>query len=82
MNPYILLTQLSPEDFGLTTTKEIEEALAEFGCKALISKNIKGDDVIYATAPKLRVMSNMCENVDLPGIVVKYTDIFDQFVEM
>lgn len=82
MNQYILLNQLAPEDFGLTNTEEILEALEEFGCKALVSKDIQGNDVLYATAPRLKMLSNMCEAVDLPGIVVRYTDIFDQFVEM
>ena len=82
MFKYILLNALSPEDFGLDTTEEIVEALEEFGCKHLYSHSTTGQTTVYAVANDPDVLVRMCETVELPGTVLEYTAVFDQFMEI
>jgi len=78
MSKYILLSAMSPDQFGLSTFAEIEEALAEFGASTLISHQPNGESVVYAVANTKEALLRMCETVDLPGIVLEYTAIYDQ----
>ena len=78
---YLLLCPLSPELFNLETFDEIEEALDEFGCGMLLSKNTNDEVIAFAGATTQEALEQMCTAVNLPGIAVKITEVFDQFVE-
>jgi len=81
MTKYLLLTPLIPKYFSIDTFEEIKEALAEFGCQYIISKDPMGDNILFATAKSLKIIVNMVEIVNLPGVVVECTSVYDQFVE-
>ena len=78
MAKYILLSPLTPEHFGLDNPLEILEALNEFGCGMLFSSFPDGRSVYYATSNNQDALTRMCETVQLPGIVLEYTAIYDQ----
>ena len=78
MSKYILLTPLVPEFFAIDTHEELIEALAEFGCSYLLSHFPNGDTCYFATATTKDALTNMCATVDLPGIALEYTSVYDQ----
>jgi len=68
---------LNPEDFQCTYD-EMLEALAEFGVQVLASSNTLGNTVVYAVSDSADTLTSMCEQVELPGVIVEYTSIYDQ----
>ncbi len=78
MAKYILLAPLAPDMFGLQEHDELLEAVNEFGCDLLVSHFPNGDYVAFATASKQETLTNMTTTVELPGIVLEYTAVFDQ----
>ena len=79
MSKFILLNPLNPDDFSCTYEQMIE-ALEEFGVKTLISSDTLGNPVVYAVSSNKDTLINMCETVELPGIVLEYTAVYDQAV--
>lgn len=77
---YILLNAMTPEDFGLDNPTDLIEAVEEFGCKVLKSHDTTGQTTYYAISDTPEAMINMTETVELPGIVLEYTAVFDQFL--
>jgi hypothetical protein len=75
---YILLTPLIPDMFGMNTYDEITEALEEFGCGSLTSTDPLGNTVMFAISATQNALTNMTEQVELPGIVLEYTAVYDQ----
>jgi hypothetical protein len=75
---YILLSPLVPEFFGITSHEELLEAVTEFGCDLLLSHFPNGDYVAFAVSTTKDALTNMCATVDLPGIVLEYTSVYDQ----
>jgi hypothetical protein len=78
MTKYILLTPLTPEAFTIETHDELLEAVNEFGCDLLVSHFPDGNTCSFATANNKDVLIRMCETVELPGIVLEYTAVYDQ----
>jgi hypothetical protein len=78
-NRYILLNALNPDDFSCTYGEMIE-ALEEFGVQTLFSSDTLGNTTAYATAKNKETLLSMCETVELPGIVLEYTAVYDQAV--
>jgi len=77
---YLLLNPLKARDFDCTT-EEVIESLHEFGCKAVLSPDTTGETLIYATSDRRSVLENMVNEVELNGIIIEYTAIYDQIVE-
>ena len=77
---YLLLNPLKARHFHCTT-EEVIESLHEFGCKAILSPDTTGETLIYATATNKSVLENMVNEVELNGIIIEYTAIYDQVVE-
>jgi len=77
---YLLLTPLIPSMFGMNTYDEITESLEEFGCGTLQSVDPLGNVVYFATAKTTEAMTNMTEQVELPGIIIEYTAVYDQAI--
>jgi dihydrodipicolinate synthase/N-acetylneuraminate lyase len=77
---YLLLNPLKARHFHCTT-EEVIESLHEFGCKAILSPDTTGETLIYATADRKSVLENMVNEVELNGIIIEYTGIYDQVVE-
>lgn len=75
---YILLTPFVPEFFGLETHDELLEAVNEFGCGLLISHFPNGDTCYFTVSNSKDALIRMCETVDLPGIVLEYSAVYDQ----
>ena len=78
MSKYILLTPFVPEFFGIETYEELSEAVAEFGCGLLISRFPNGDTSYFIVSNSKDALIRMCETVDLPGIVLEYSAVYDQ----
>ena len=78
MSKYILLTPLVPDFFGLESHDELLEAVNEFGCSLLLSHFPNGDYVSFAICATKEALIRMCETVDLPGIVLEYSSVYDQ----
>lgn len=78
MSKYILLTPFVPEFFGIETYEELSEAVDEFGCSLLLSHFPNGDTCYFAVSATKDALISMCETVDLPGIVLEYTAVYDQ----
>lgn len=78
MSKYILLTPLIPDFFGIQNHDELLEAVNEFGCNLLLSHFPNGDYCAFATATTKEALIRMCETVELPGIVLEYSAIYDQ----
>jgi hypothetical protein len=76
-NRYILLNALNPDDFSCTH-EEMIEALHEFGVQTLLSHDTVGNEVVYAVSNNKQTLLNMTETVELPGIVLEYTAVYDQ----
>jgi len=76
-NRYILLNPLDPDDFSCTYD-EMLEALAEFGVETLVSSDTLGNTTVYAVSNSADTLTCMCEQVELPGIVLEYTAVYDQ----
>jgi hypothetical protein len=74
---YILLNALNPDDFSCTYNEMIE-ALEEFGVQTLFSSDTVGNTTAYATARSKETLVSMCEQVELPGIILEYTAVYDQ----
>ena len=81
---YMLLNALIPQDFGLTVD-ELKEAVEEFGCSLVISEGLRDPGstpatqfYYFITGPSLEAMTQMVNNVDLSGVVVRYDEIHDQ----
>ena len=74
---YILLNALNPDDFSCTWDEMIE-ASEEFGVQTLFSTDTLGNRTAYATAKNKEALVSMCEQVELPGIVLEYTAVYDQ----
>jgi hypothetical protein len=66
--------------FGMNTFNELIESLHEFGCGYLQSMDPLGNVVYFATASNKDVMTRMTETVEMPGIVIEYTAVYDQAV--
>ena len=79
---YLLLNPLTPEDFGLHTFDEIDEALQEFGCGMILSMDTKGYIVAFAVSNTVEALQQMVTAVDLDGTMVEYTGIYDQMVRL
>jgi hypothetical protein len=77
---YLLLNPLKARHFHCTT-EEVIESLHEFGCKAILSPDTTGETLIYATSDRKSVLENMVNEVELNGIIIEYTAIYDQVVE-
>lgn len=77
LNRFILLNPLNPDDFSCTYAEMIE-ALEEFGVKTLMSHDTLGNTSVYAVSGNKDTLINMCEQVELPGIVLEYTAVYDQ----
>ena len=77
---YLLLNPLKGRDFGCTTG-EVIEAVQEFGCKIVMSPDITGETLLYAVSDNKSVLENMVNEVELNGIIIEYTAIYDQIVE-
>lgn len=77
MNKFILLNPLNPDDFSCTYDQMIE-ALAEFGVQTLTSTDTLGNTTVYAVSNNKQTLLNMTETVELPGIVLEYTAVYDQ----
>ncbi len=80
MTRFLLLTPLIPAMFGMNTFNELIESLHEFGCGYLQSMDPLGNVVYFATASNKDVMTRMTETVEMPGIVIEYTAVYDQAV--
>jgi hypothetical protein len=78
MTRFLLLTPLIPSMFGMNTYDEITEALEEFSCSTLTSIDPLGNTVMFAIANTQNTMTNMTAQVELPGIVIEYTAVYDQ----
>lgn len=78
MSKYILLTPFIPEFFGLETHDELLEAVNEFGCNLLLSHFPNGDTSYFTVSNSKDALIRMCETVDLPGIVLEYSAVYDQ----
>jgi hypothetical protein len=76
-NRYILLNALNPDDFSCTY-EEMLEALAEFGVETLVSTDTLGNTTVYAVSNSADTLTSMCEQVELPGIVLEYIAVYDQ----
>lgn len=81
---YILLNAIIPQDFGITH-EELKEAAAEWGCELLISEGLRDPGSIpavqpyyYLVAPTMEAMTQMVNNTDLGGVVVRFDEIHDQ----
>lgn len=77
MSKFILLSALSTDYFGMETYEELKESLEEFGCSYLISHQPNGEVRYYAVANTKEAIERMCEAVELPGVVLEYTAIYD-----
>ena len=77
---YLLLTPLIPSMFGMKTYDEITESLEEFGLSTLQSVDPLGNIVYFAVSNTKEAMTSMTEQVELPGIVIEYTAVYDQAV--
>jgi hypothetical protein len=77
---YLLLNPLKARDFDCTT-EEVIESLHEFGCKVILSPDTTGETLVYATADTRKVLENMVNEVELNGVIIEYTAIYDQIVE-
>jgi hypothetical protein len=64
--------------FGMNTYNELIESLEEFGCGYLQSMDPLGNVVYFATANNKDIMTRMTETVEMPGIVIEYTAVYDQ----
>jgi len=82
MPKYLLLSPMVPSMFGLHEYKDMEDALEEFACGFVYSRDILGNQVMFATAETLEILTNMTTTVELPGAAIEYTAIYDQFVEV
>ena len=78
MPKYILLTPFVPEFFGIETYEELSEAVAEFGCGLLLSHFPNGDTCYFAVSATKDALTNMTAAVELPGIVLEYSAVYDQ----
>jgi hypothetical protein len=76
---YILLNALNPDDFSCTYNEMIE-ALGEFGVQTLISTDTVGNTTVYAVANSVGTLISMTEQVELPGIILEYTAVYDQVI--
>ena len=81
MNKFILLNALTKQDFVIDTDEEMIESIKEFGCDVLMSHDVAGQTTYYAVAKTKEALINMCETVEMPGIVLEYTAVYDQYVE-
>jgi hypothetical protein len=79
MTKFILLNALNPDDFSCTYNEMIE-ALEEFGVQTLMSCDTLGNPVVYGVSNNKDTLISMCEQVELPGIVLEYTAVYDQMV--
>lgn len=77
---YLLLNPLKARDFSCTT-EEVIESVQEFGCKVVMSPDTTGETLLYAVSDRRSVLENMVNEVELNGIIVEYTAIYDQIVE-
>lgn len=75
---YILLTPLVPDFFALETHDELLEAVSEFGCSLLVSHFPSGDYCAFAISNTKDALTNMTAAVELPGIVLEYSAVYDQ----
>ena len=77
---YLLLNPLKARDFSCTT-EEVIESVREFGCKVIMSPDTTGETLLYAVSDNKSVLENMVNEVELNGIIIEYTAIYDQIVE-
>ena len=77
---YMLLTPLSEDNIGVTQ-EEIVEALAEFACKAVLSRDHVGVTHVFAVSDRLLSLENLCNTVDIDGCVIEYVHVYDMTPE-
>ena len=84
MTRFLLLNALIPQDFGITID-ELREAAQEFGCDIVASEGLRDIGSIpatqayyFLTASTKEAMEAMVTSVDLSGIMVEYSTIYDQ----
>ena len=77
---YLLLNPLKARGFGCTT-EEVIESVKEFGCKVVMSPDTTGETLLYAVSDNRSVLENMVNEVELNGIIIEYTAIYDQILE-
>ena len=77
---YILLNAVKPADFKLNTIEELQEAAAEFACGILTSTGTNNAAQFFFTAKDKRSLEIMCDTVDLPGVVVEVSAVFDNVI--
>jgi len=82
MTKYLLLNPLTPQMFGMESFETLEEALAEFGCGALMSTDPEGQPVAFAYTDTKKALEQMCTVVDLDGTMVEYSATYDQLVRI
>jgi len=78
---YMLLTPLSEDNIGVTQ-EEIIEALAEFACKAVLSRDHVGVTHVFAVSDRLLSLENLCNTADIDGCVVEYVHVYDMTPEI
>jgi len=78
---YMLLTPLKGSDFSITNVALIK-ALKEHDCGHEITFLPDDTSVIYATASSPEILGEMCTRNDIAGLVIEYTGIYDQSVEV
>jgi len=77
---YMLLTPLSEDNIGVTQ-EEIIEALAEFACKAVLSRDHVGVTHVFAVSDRLLSLENLCNTADIDGCVIEYVHVYDMTPE-
>ena len=81
MKQYILLQPLNPYHLGMKLG-ELKQILRDSQCQWLISTDTRGHTVVYVTAKTPEILSEFVTDNDLDGIVVEYTGVYDQKVEL
>lgn len=80
MKKYMLMLPLKGSMFGITTQQLIKH-LHSHKCGHEVVLMPDDTSVIYATAPSIEIISEMCTSNELPGLVIEYTGIYDQVIE-
>jgi hypothetical protein len=77
---YLLLTPIQGADYQMTN-KQMIIALTEQGCGHIIAKDVNGETIIYASAPKVELLEALCSNNEFDGIVIEYTGVYDCVID-
>jgi len=83
---FILLNALIPQDFGYSLA-EMVEAAEEWGCKFMVSEGLRDpgskpltQKYYYLTSNSLEALRQCVEAIDLTGVVVEVTGVWDNVV--